>query len=197
MPVMKNMYGKVCIEGWLTSNEGDWLMKQARECKGAVLEVGSCKGLSSAHIATGIRDGFPDSAHLYCVDHFKHVGTDTYGSFVHNMNELNFMRYITPMRMFSDLARKEWDEDIELEMLFIDGDHSYDGCKADWDAWVPLVKEGGLVILHDAQGGVSKKEIMISYDSKPFPGVARVADEFIKYKVSEWGVVDRICWMVK
>jgi predicted O-methyltransferase YrrM len=36
-----------------------------------------------------------------------------------------------------------------LDLLFIDGDHAYEGVKADFDAYAPLVKEGGLIALHD------------------------------------------------
>jgi predicted O-methyltransferase YrrM len=36
-----------------------------------------------------------------------------------------------------------------LDLLFIDGDHAYEGVKADFAAYAPLVKEGGLIALHD------------------------------------------------
>jgi cephalosporin hydroxylase len=36
-----------------------------------------------------------------------------------------------------------------LDLLFIDGDHSYDGVKADFENYSPLVRPGGLIALHD------------------------------------------------
>ena len=36
-----------------------------------------------------------------------------------------------------------------LDFLFIDGDHSYPGVKADFDLYSPLVRPGGLIALHD------------------------------------------------
>jgi predicted O-methyltransferase YrrM len=36
-----------------------------------------------------------------------------------------------------------------LDFLFIDGDHSYEGVKADFDLHSPLVKPGGMVAFHD------------------------------------------------
>jgi len=36
-----------------------------------------------------------------------------------------------------------------VDMLFIDGDHSYDGVKADYEMYAPLVRPGGLVGFHD------------------------------------------------
>jgi predicted O-methyltransferase YrrM len=37
----------------------------------------------------------------------------------------------------------------EIDLLFIDGDHSYKGVKSDWDMYSPLVKKGGHVVFHD------------------------------------------------
>jgi cephalosporin hydroxylase len=36
-----------------------------------------------------------------------------------------------------------------IDVLFIDGDHSYEGVKADFELWSTLVSPGGLVIFHD------------------------------------------------
>jgi len=37
----------------------------------------------------------------------------------------------------------------KLDLLFIDGDHTYEGVKKDWEMYSPLVKNEGLVIFHD------------------------------------------------
>jgi predicted O-methyltransferase YrrM len=37
----------------------------------------------------------------------------------------------------------------KLDFLFIDGDHSYDGVKRDFEMYSPLVRTGGLVAFHD------------------------------------------------
>ena len=37
------------------------------------------------------------------------------------------------------------------EFVFIDGDHSYDGLRADWEGWSELVAPGGLIALHDSR----------------------------------------------
>lgn len=37
----------------------------------------------------------------------------------------------------------------KIDLLFIDGDHTYGGVKRDWDWYVPMVRPGGLVALHD------------------------------------------------
>jgi predicted O-methyltransferase YrrM len=47
------------------------------------------------------------------------------------------------------LYREEMGPPVEL--VFIDGDHSYDGLSRDWHAWSPLVAPGGVVCLHDSR----------------------------------------------
>ena len=36
-----------------------------------------------------------------------------------------------------------------LDYLFIDGDHTYEGVKQDFELYAPLVREGGIIVLHD------------------------------------------------
>jgi len=37
----------------------------------------------------------------------------------------------------------------KLDLLFIDGDHTYEGVKSDFNTYSTLVKEGGMIALHD------------------------------------------------
>jgi predicted O-methyltransferase YrrM len=37
-----------------------------------------------------------------------------------------------------------------IDLLFIDGDHTYEGAAADLERWSPLVRPGGHLVLHDA-----------------------------------------------
>jgi len=37
----------------------------------------------------------------------------------------------------------------EIDLLFIDGDHSIDGCRADFELYAPRVAVGGYIIFHD------------------------------------------------
>ena len=46
--------------------------------------------------------------------------------------------------MLSDLLKSK-----QLDFLFIDGDHSYEGAKADFDLYKPFVRPGGIVVFHD------------------------------------------------
>lgn len=38
-----------------------------------------------------------------------------------------------------------------IDFIFIDGDHSYEGLKKDWEGWHPKIKQGGIIALHDTE----------------------------------------------
>lgn len=59
------------------------------------------------------------------------------------------------------------DELGTIDFLFVDGDHTYEGVRADWLAWSPLVRPGGLVAFHDSWPNADRHE----------PGVVRWVDE--------------------
>jgi len=40
-------------------------------------------------------------------------------------------------------------KELNLDVLYIDGDHSYEGAKQDFKVYKELMKEGGVIILHD------------------------------------------------
>ena len=44
---------------------------------------------------------------------------------------------------------KQWLNGEEIGLLFIDGDHEYDGVARDFRLYSPFVKEGGIVAFHD------------------------------------------------
>ena len=58
----------------------------------------------------------------------------------------------------------------QVDMVFVDGDHSYDGCRGDIEAWLPNVRPSGILALHDyRQPG----------EEKTWPGVADAVDELL------------------
>jgi predicted O-methyltransferase YrrM len=52
----------------------------------------------------------------------------------------------------------------DIDFLFIDGDHSYEGVKQDFDLYSPLVREGGLVAFHDIVTKVDAHEVYRFWD---------------------------------
>jgi len=39
--------------------------------------------------------------------------------------------------------------DDKIDFLFIDGDHSYEGAKQDYEMYAPLVNKNGIIVFHD------------------------------------------------
>ena len=63
--------------------------------------------------------------------------------------------------------------DSEVDFIFIDGDHSYDGVKQDFEMYKDLVCEGGIIAFHDIQHQHSRvgvdefwREIKTEYETK-------------------------------
>jgi predicted O-methyltransferase YrrM len=46
-----------------------------------------------------------------------------------------------------------------IELLFIDGDHSYGGVQSHYKLWSPLVRPGGLIAFHDILPGYPQCEV--------------------------------------
>ena len=53
----------------------------------------------------------------------------------------------------------------KVDLLFIDGDHTYEGCSADIANWYPQMKKHGVMLFHD-------------YDEPTSPGVFKAVNEF-------------------
>lgn len=145
------------LPGYLTPDEGlclYWLAQQVPPGCIAV-EIGSFKGKSSSYIASGLVVG----ARLACVDVWENRAMpydppeDVLPEFQRNIapysDKIDIHRGLS-----ADIAQK-WPALIDL--LFIDGDHSYEGCLGDLDAWLPHVRSGGWVAFHDSgQEGVAR-----------------------------------------
>jgi hypothetical protein len=71
-----------------------------------------------------------------------------------------------------------------IDLVFIDGDHSIDGCRDDWKLWHRHVTSGGAVAFHDARasrpGGAGAV------------GPTTVVDELFRSRDSEWEIVEEV-----
>jgi len=126
--------------------------------KGATfVEVGSWKGHSASIIGNVAKQS---DGHLFCVDHWKgNEGTwnvaeaqrkDIYKIFEYNLQTLGLWDSITPMKMDSIKASKQF-PDASIDFLFLDCDHRHKQFKGDLEAWLPKVKLGGIICGHDCE----------------------------------------------
>jgi predicted O-methyltransferase YrrM len=70
----------------------------------------------------------------------------------------------------------------QLDLVFIDGDHSEAGCERDWLDWSPFVAAGGHVVLHDARADRD--------GGRGLPGPTAVVDRHLRRAASsDWEIV--------
>lgn len=100
-------------------------------------------GKDSVYLEVGVRHGRSlawarqwSKGDVYGVDINNELHTD------HPM-----LRDVNFIQAESNKAVINWS--LPIDVLFIDGDHSYEGVKDDWDNFSPLVKAGGIVYFHD------------------------------------------------
>jgi predicted O-methyltransferase YrrM len=129
-----------------TQSEGSLLRRYA-EGSHTVVEIGVAEGGSAWEVAQVL----DESAHLHLVDpYFRRVMKNIVPARITAKRLVNSVArcQVTWHEAFSTELVNRWSGPIDL--LFVDGDHSYEGVRQDWDDWTPYVPVGGHVALHDA-----------------------------------------------
>lgn len=77
-----------------------------------------------------------------------------------------------------------------IDLVFIDGDHSQQGCHEDWEVWHPHVRPGGAIAFHDARLG--------SPDGTGSPGPTAVVTELFRgaAPLDGWRLADEVDTLV-
>lgn len=121
------------------------------ESHGNVMEIGTRQGFSTSALLAGIED---HRGHLYSVD------ISDYSSLFYNHPDWTFIR--------AD-SIKEVDRLINiiphLDLLFVDGDHTYEGCLSDLRNFGPRAKK---ILVHDCECPLT------------FPGVRKACEQYTK-----------------
>jgi len=152
----------------LQIDEAALLYRLARDVReGPVAEIGRFKGGSTFVFATALSAGIE----LWSFDFHVALRPDMPGEVLDAELRASLERYglASKVRLLVADSRTASPPPEPLELLFIDGDHSYEGAKADFDRWSAFVRPGGHVLLHDAvdTGGYGNH----------YPGVARAVEE--------------------
>lgn len=167
--------------------EGQLLKDLARDQR-RVVEIGVYEGSSAVVLCHSM----PRGSELHLIDPFvDEAGTS-----------LNFGWRANPVATRMAVARaarggprvrwhvarsqevgRQWTGGV-VDLLFIDGDHSYEGCYEDWQVWHEHIRPGGVVAFHDARG------------ERGSPGPTRVvAEQFREGRAAGWQIeaeVDRM-----
>lgn len=117
-----------------------------------IAEIGSQEGL----YASLINESFPDST-LFLVDLWETKDNDFYFSKRPGLAENSYLvaksRFsnipnVSLVKSRSEDASKKFDDEY-FDFIYIDADHSFDGCMNDLVHWFPKVKNGGIIAGHD------------------------------------------------
>ncbi len=147
------MEAVMCVQGSVTEAEAGELMRLASEVppEACIVEVGSHRGRSTAALALGA-----NGAPVYAIEPhelFEGVYGMTFGpedrrAFFENMLRVGVVEDVRLVNLSSEVVSKGWTRPIGL--LWIDGDHTLEGVRRDFEAWEPFLRPGGVVAFHDA-----------------------------------------------
>jgi len=148
----------------------------------SALEIGSHLGASSCYIAAGLKEV---NGHLFCVDTWCNQTMpegelDTFPEFQKNTSGLK--QHITIIRKRSEEIDYS-DIKAPLNLVFIDGDHSYAAVKTDFECVQKWLAEDGIIAFHD-------------FSNIDYEGVTRVVGEALasgKWMIA--GQVDSLVWI--
>lgn len=143
------------VAGWIPEQVALFFYRVAKRLgPGNYVELGCYRGASAVCMAQGIKD-YNIDAHVITVDAFdgealhpQYAGTYSIDTVRQTFEDLELDHIITPVQGLTASMAASY-KDTEFNFLFIDADHSYEACKADFEAWSPLVKSGGEVAFHD------------------------------------------------
>ncbi|MDU8362131.1 class I SAM-dependent methyltransferase [Pseudomonas syringae group sp. J309-1] len=127
-----------------------WLAKALEP--NVFVELGSYSGTSYFALCQAIKDA-ELSTQCVAIDTWEgdeHTGSyseaifDTFSKY----NDENFKAFSTYLRMRFETALPQF-EDKSVDLLHIDGLHTYDAVKNDYMTWLPKISDRGVIIFHD------------------------------------------------
>jgi len=138
------------IQSHLTIAERVRLYKLADPSE-KIAEIGSYIGASAC--CFGAAASADKNTQIICIDTWNNDAMsegnrDTWAE--SKKNTASFSDFVVPVRGFStDVVEQVRKIAPSLDLLFIDGDHSYEGVKADWEAYKDFLNPGAIVVFHD------------------------------------------------
>lgn len=153
------------VPGWESTAEEEALIQLAREYMpdrgGVLVEIGVEYGRSTAEFAFACKD--KPNTRIVSVDLFpdNHHIAGQHGGLLavwrQNLIEAGVQNYdnvtLEPIQGNSAAVGQYVWNNTPIDLLFIDGDHSYEGVRKDIANWWGYLKPGGIIIFHDYSKG--------------------------------------------
>ena len=149
------------IESHLNHLERYYLYKFSINRK-RILEIGSYKGASAFSFAFSQLPS--EEKKIICIDTWQNHSMaegrkDTFEIFKKNIKE--YSNIIFPVKGFSNQVENEvLSVCNNYDLLFIDGDHSYEGVISDWRIYSKHLDKNALIILHDTGWAIGVKRVL-------------------------------------
>lgn len=140
------------VESAMTKAEAHALWALGVKCEGWAVEIGAYKGRSTIVLGIAVERA---GGHLASVDpHQPWNGCGgpvpaSWDAFRAHLGAAGLDRSVEVHRTTSAQAARAWPEGRSVDLLWIDGDHSYKGASLDWRSWSPLLSPGAIVAWHD------------------------------------------------
>lgn len=143
------------VDGMIGDAEAQHLYELARQVDdGVIIEVGSYRGRSTVALAAGADDGF--GAPVFAIEPHEpfdgilggDFGPLDRGMFMQSMLTSGAYRNVRLVNLSSETVTPGWA--LPVGLLWIDGDHTYEGVRRDFECWAPHVLPGGIVAFDDA-----------------------------------------------
>lgn len=186
----RSVYNYRHIRAGLTEDHVLALFDAARdlpEDNPVIVEIGSFLGRSAVAFTLAIKN--KRGGKLYSIDPFNadsdpasaptlrrvahEIEMPLIDRFTENVKRYGSFKHVEVLRGYSQDFSKDWNRPIDL--LYIDGDHSYEAVRRDFLEWTPFIKPGGFLAMHD-----------VSFDPNyGHPDPIKVAQEFVLGK-SGW-----------
>lgn len=155
------------VPGWESKPEQELLLRYAQQVpeQGIILEIGAEFGMSASIFCAGAKA----SVEIISLDLFPE---DIYAAHRRNLAEAGYwgrthcLQGDSHQSDYADVWRtaKLTGDPRPIDLLFIDGDHTYEGVSEDIRRWTPFVNLGGHVVFHDVATATNEHPHALHYE---------------------------------
>jgi predicted O-methyltransferase YrrM len=177
------------VPGWETDAEQTILLESAQRvpANGLIVEIGGefgqsssifSKGATAGNIAVVSVDLFPDDVfEAYMTNMMEAKLTNAPIAVPGNSREITLADVLTAAHL---------NNSKKIDLLFIDGDHTYEGALADLENWAQHVKKGGVLLVHDCACATNKAPHYLHFE------VTRALSWWFEGQKAKWQAIGSV-----